>query len=452
MAHHLGTDGIADSAPNETGRFPDANGHLTESYILTHGSLMATARRTTTRTTWIWAGMAIVLLLVFYLVHLATRTTLPIRVAVVERSSLKSTTPTNGKVEPTSNFEAHAPFPGVVKALYVHEGDKVPEGKLLLQMDDSDALSKLAAALAGLRGAQANYDAMMKGGTQEERLSLGGELTKAEMDRDQAQRDLAALQKLQTQGAASAAEISSAKDRLAAANNSLALLEKKKSSRYDSTDLAHAKAALDDAEAGYAAAQEVVNQANVKAPFAGTVYSIPVSRTEFVQQGDRLLQMADLTKMQVRAYFDEPEIGKIRQGMPISIRWDAMPDREWHGHVERVPSTIITYGTRNVGQVLIAIDDADGMLLPNTNVTVTVTTSNKTDVLNVPRDALHTEQGKSYVYRVVNGALHRTPVKVDALNLTQVEIVSGLKEGDIVALGTTNGQSISEGVAVKIVR
>ena len=171
-----------------------------------------------------------------------------------------------------------------------------------------------------------------------------------------------------------------------------------------------------------------------------------------MQQGDRLLQMADLTKMQVRAYFDEPEIGKIRQGMPISIRWDAMPDREWHGHVERVPSTIITYGTRNVGQVLIAIDDADGMLLPNTNVTVTVTTSNKTDVLNVPRDALHTEQGKSYVYRVVNGTLRRTPVKVDALNLTQVEIVSGLKEGDIVALGTTNGQSISEGVAVKIVR
>jgi HlyD family secretion protein len=52
----------------------------------------------------------------------------------------------------------------------------------------------------------------------------------------------------------------------------------------------------------------------------------------------------------------------------------------------------------------------------------------------------------------VNGTLRRTPVKVDALNLTQVEIVSGLKEGDIVALGTTNGQSISEGVAVKIVR
>ena len=413
---------------------------------------MAIARKTTTRTTWIWTGVAIALLLVFYLVHLATRTTLPIRVAAADRGSLKSTTSTNGKVEPTANFEAHAPFPGVIKRLYVHEGDKVPQGKLLLQMDDGDALSKLATALAALRGAQANYDAMTKGGTQEERLSLNGDLTKAQMDRDQAQRDLAALQKLQAQGASSKAEVSAAQDRLTAANNSLALLEKRKSSRYDAPDLAHAKATLDDAQAGYAAAQEVVNQANVRAPFAGTAYSIPVSQSEFVSQGDRLLQMADLTKMQVRAYFDEPEIGKIRQGMPISIKWDAMPDKEWHGHVERVPSTIITYGTRNVGQVLITIDDADGTLLPNTNVTVTVTTSDVADVLNVPRDALHTEQGKSYVYRVVKNIARRTPVRVGSFNLTQVEILSGLKEGDTVALGTTNGQPITDGVAVKIVR
>ena len=154
------------------------------------------------------------------------------------------------------------------------------------------------------------------------------------------------------------------------------MLEQRKSERYDSTDVAHAKATLDDAQAGYAAAQAVVNQANVKAPFAGTVYSIPVSKSEFVQQGDKLLQMADLTKMQVRAYFDEPEIGKLRVGNadhdPNGTRCQ---DREWHGHVERVPVDDHTYGTRNVGEVLISIDDADGNLLPNTNVTVTVTIS-----------------------------------------------------------------------------
>ncbi len=413
---------------------------------------MAKARTTTNRNLYIWGGAAIAVLLVFYLVHLATRTMLPIRAAEVERSSLKSTTSTNGKVEPAAFFEAHAPFPGLVKAVYVREGDKVTPGKLLLQLDDTDALSKLATAIAALRGAQASYDATMKGGTQEERLSLNGDLTKTQMDRDQAQHDVAALEKLQAQGAASAAEVAAAKDRLASANNSLALLEKKKTGRYDATDVAHAKATLDDAQAGYAAAQAVVNQANVKAPFAGTVYSVPVSKSEFVQTGDKLLQMADLSKLEVRAYFDEPEIGKIREGMPITIRWDATPDKEWHGHVERVPSTIYTLGTRNVGQALISIDDADGALLPNTNVTVTVTTSSVAEALNIPRDALHTEQGKSYVYLVVNGRLRRTPVTVGALNLTQVEITSGLREGETVALGTTNGQPVTQGAAVEIVR
>ena len=105
-----------------------------------------------------------------------------------------------------------------------------------------------------------------------------------------------------------------------------------------------------------------------------------------------------------------------------------------------------------MGQVLISIDDADSNLLPNTNVTVTVTKSSTENALNVPRDALHTEQGKSYVYRVINGKLRRTPVTVGALNLTQVEITSGLHEGDTVALGTTNGQPVSQGVAVEIVR
>src|SRR5579883_1019767 len=414
---------------------------------------MATQRTAPTRNGWIWTGVVIALLLVFYIAHRLTRTTLPVRAATVVRSSLKSTTSTNGVVEPVSNFEATAPFPGVVKGLYVHEGDQVPAGKLLLSMDDADARAKLATALANLKGAQAAYDATVKGGTQEELLSLNGQIQSAILDREQAQNSLATLEKLQMQGAASASEVAAAKDRLIAANNSLGVLEKKKTSRYGSPDVAHAKESLEDAQAAYAAAQQSVNQANVKAPFAGTVYSIPVSRTEFVEQGKTLLEMADLDKLQVRAYFDEPEIGRLREGMPVTITWDARPNLEWHGHIERVPSTIIRYQTtRNVGQAVIAMDHTDGVLLPNTNVTVTVIISDSTNALNVPRDALHTEQGRFYVYRIADGVLRRTEVKTGASNLTQIEILSGLNEGDSVALGTTNGQPLSDGASVSVVR
>ena len=67
---------------------------------------------------------------------------------------------------------------------------------------------------------------------------------------------------------------------------------------------------MTDAKASYQAAQAVVQQSNVRAPFAGTVYSLPVSQTEFVQQGQLLLQMADLSKLQ-SAHIKERDIGAL---------------------------------------------------------------------------------------------------------------------------------------------
>jgi HlyD family secretion protein len=401
-----------------------------------------------TNSRWIWVSAGIALVVIFYFVRMATRSRVPIRTAVVQRSELRSTIPTNGKVEPQVIFEAHAPFSGLIQALYVHEGQKVSQGKLLLSMNDSDARARLATAFAALKSAQENYNAIVQGGTQAERLALGGETAKAQIDRDQAQHDLDALKKLQITGAASASEVAAAQERLDTDNAALANLQQRKTGSYGAGDIGRAKAALTDAQTGYAAAQQVVTQANIRAPFAGTVYLLPVSQTEYVEQGALLLQMADLSKMQVRAYFDEPEIGKLHVGEPVTIQWDARPDKTWHGHIARVPSTIITYTTRNVGEVLVTIDDADNDLLPNTNVRVTALVANEPNALNIPREALHTENGQPYVYRVDDGTIHRTSVKVGNLNLTQVEILSGVKEGQVVALGSTNGQPIGDAVPV----
>lgn len=408
-------------------------------------------RQTRSQTARVWIITAVALILVFYGVHLMTRGSLPIRVAEASISDLKSTVPTNGKVEPQVNFEAHAPFPGVIQSLSVHEGDKVPAGKLLLAMDDTEAQARVATALDALKGAQAAYQAAQHGGTQEERISLTGEMQRAQIERDQAEHDLEALKKLQSSGAASPSEVSAAQARLATANSSLQILQQRQTGRYGTEDLAHTKASLDDAEATYAAALDALRHAVVHAPFAGTVYSLPVSRSEYVNQGDRLLSMADITKLQVRAYFDEPEIGKLSIGQPVTIVWDAKPDEQWHGIISRLPSTIITYGTRNVGEVLVSLTDADGALLPDTNVRVTVTVANVSNVLMVPRDAVHFEQSSSFVYRKEGDSLHRVQVTIGALNLTEVQIVSGLKSGDIVALGTTNAQPLSDGVPVKVI-
>lgn len=410
---------------------------------------MANSARSNTGRIWIIAAVALIAF--FFVIRYFTRSKLPIHVAQAAVGNLTSTVASNGKVQPVQNYEAHAPYPGIVNEIHVHAGDKVRAGKLLLAMDDTDARSHLATARASLRGAEAAWQAAQQGGTQEERLSLQGELQKAIIDRDQAQHDLEALQKLESTGAASPSEISATKQRLDTDNSSIQVLQQRQTSRYNAADLAHAKADLENAQAAYQAAQSDLNQAVVHAPFAGTVYSLPVSRTEYVQQGERLLSMADLNKLQVLAYFDEPEIGNLSLGQPATIVWDARPDQKWHGRVLRLPSTIITYGTRNVGEVLVSVDDADGALLPDTNVRVTITTANESNVLTVPRDALHIEQGASYVYRVENGSLHRVAVTVGKLNLVSVQIISGLSAGDTVALNTTNGQPLTGGAPVRIV-
>jgi HlyD family secretion protein len=384
-------------------------------------------------------------------IRMFTRDIVEIRAAAATHQNLLSTVSTNGRVEPIEVFQAHAPAPGVVAKIYVEVGGKVKKGDLLIKMDDADVAARLATANASLSSAEATAHDVAQGGSQDERITLEGDLNRALLQKQQAEKDLAALKQLQQKGAASAGEVAAAEQRLDAANTTLENVRLRQKDRYSATDRSKVQAQLNDARAAVAAAESSYAGANIRSPLSGTVYSIPVSQYDFVTAGEDLMDVADLNRIQVRAYFDEPEIGKLAVGQAVKIVWDAKPNQTWHGHISRAPSTVITYGTRNVGECIITVDDAQGDLLPNTNVTVTVTTSQRFNVLSVPREALHTEGASDFVYRVVQGKLIRTPVKIGAFNLTRVEIMSGLTEKDTVALNATSNRDLSNGLAVKIV-
>jgi HlyD family secretion protein len=414
---------------------------------------MAEARKTRIGSSALWIAAGIALILIFFGVQRFTRQKLRLRVAESQVQDLVKTTSTNGKVEPQPevNFEAHAPEAGLVSELYVHPGEHVLKGKLLLRLQDTDAQARLATASAALRGAEASLQTVQAGGSQHARLALLGDIAKAKLERDQAASSLATIQKLEAQGAAAPSEVAQARQRFQIADTTVKSLEQQKSEPFAPADLAHAQSAVAEAQAGYAAAVQVISQSNVISPISGTVYSLPVSRYEYVQPGTQLVEVADLAKLRVRAYFDEPEIGDLQLNNPVTIVWDAKPGRTWHGRITGLPSTIITYGTRNVGEVLVSVDDSDGTLLPNTNVTVTVITRQVRNALTVPREALHIEDGLDYVYVVSGNTLRRQRVVVGELNLTEVQILSGLQVHTVVALGTTNGAPISEGVPIEIV-
>jgi HlyD family secretion protein len=396
-----------------------------------------------------WGIFLAIIVAVSLFVRSFTREVVEVRVAAVNHQNLVSSVSTNGKVEPLDEFQAHAPAPGVVGKVYVQVGQQVKVGDMLIKMDDSDTVARLATANVSLRSAQAAMHDLEQGGSQEERIALAGDMSKAKLQQQQAVNDLAALKQLQQKGAASASEVASAQDRLQSANTALQNVQLRSTDRYSAADRTRVAAQLNDAKAAVAAGSTGYANDNIRSPIAGTVYSIPVSAYDYVPMGEDLLDVADLTKIQVRAYFDEPEIGVLAAGQPVSIVWPAKPNQTWHGHIRRAPTTVITYGTRNVGECIITVDDARGDLLPNTNVTVTVTTSQRFNVLSIPREALHTEGLHDFVYRVVDGKLARTPVVVGAVNLTRVEIVSGLSEKDTVALSATSNRELTNGLAVK---
>lgn len=391
--------------------------------------------------------LLIVLLIGLWIVSLQHKA-VEVRVATAQRQGLTATSSTNGIVEPVQEFEAHSPMATVVKQVLVKEGDHVAKGKLLLVLNDSAARAVLAQAAAAMKGAQASLAQLRGGGTRADQITLAGRTAQEKTERDTAQRDLQTIQTLAAKGDASNAEVLAAQQRLSSAQSALSLDQTRASQPYAAPDLAHANAALQDAQAAYAAAADTVNKSNVRAPFAGTVFSVQVHATQFVQAGDKMLELADLTHLQVRAYFDEPELGKLAVGQPTTFKWAARPDRTWHGHIFQMPSVIVHYGTRNVGEVLVSVDDSDGVLISATNVTVTVTTTQRASALTIPREALRLDGRGNYAYVIRNGHLQRANVKIGAINVGRAEVLSGLQDGEPVVLDAVDGSPLKEGMAV----
>jgi HlyD family secretion protein len=373
----------------------------------------------------------------------------PLRIRVSRtapsRQDINSTITTNGKIEPVQNFEVHAAFPSTIRNVLVREGQKVHKGQLLIQLDDADARSQLARAEAQLKQAESG-----SGDVQIQNATSQADLTKVTLERDEAQRSLQALQRLKERGAASQSEVAAAQDRLNKANADISVLQHRTGQQAVQTRDASAQASIENARVAITAARQLIADSNITSPFDGTVYLLPAKRGNYVNAGDLLLDVADLSRMQVRAFVDEPEIGHLKIGQPVKIIWDALPGKSWQGQVLTTPSTVVSRGNRNVGELLTTVANDDRTLLPNTNVGVTIVTYSRDGALVLPREAVHEEDGKNCIYVIKNMHLQRRLVQLGVSNLTHVEILSGLSDGESVAVNSLSPTPLRDGVRVKI--
>lgn len=377
------------------------------------------------------------LLLTAALVYLSSRgSTAKVAVASVVRQTLSSVVSTNGKVEPVSPVSFRATFPTFVDQVSATEGQQAKKGQLIFTLDDKSISADLAQARAELAEQQTALRVAKAGGRADQAAKAAADLIKTQASLAQIGRENESLKKLVADKAATPQELEQNQLMLTQAEADVQSSQKTKTTLEQQAQLDTERIAIlvDRAQTEVRDLEQKVASARGTAPFDGTLYSLPIRKGDFVKEGDLLAEVADLHHVRVRAFIDEPELGQIQPDQPVEILWDAHPGRTWTGRTEIVPKQVVTRGTRNVGELLCSVSNADLSLIPNTTVDVRIHISERPNVLVVPRGAVYIEGDTRFVFRVENNRLHRRYIKVGIANPTMIEVVSGLDEGDVVAL------------------
>jgi len=382
--------------------------------------------------------------LAYVLVGLSGRKPVPKISAVTPmRENLVSSISSNGKVEPISPYVMRAQLDTFVEKVRATEGQTVKRGRVILELDVKDVAAKLSEAKGKLLRAQDDLRTAKAGGRTDDAARVAGDLAKAQAERDRLQKNQEGLQRLIKQQAATEDELAANDLALTKAQAEVTRLTaaKQEFDRSVKLDTDQAGLHVQQVENEVAALDEKVRQGRITAPADGTLYSLPVKAGDYVKLGDLLAEMADLHKVRVRAFIDEPELGALEENEPVKITWDALPSKTWMGKTEIIPKQVVPHQNRSVGELLCAVNNDKLELLPNINVNVRINSRERIGVLSVPRGAVAAEGGRRYVFVVkrnqlsVNKSiLEKREIHVGIADATNYEVVSGLQEGELVAL------------------
>ena len=356
--------------------------------------------------------------------------------AKVKHETLVSTLPTNGKVEPLEYASVRVDTAGLVTKVPVKIGQTVAKGAELAALNVPDLQSQLAAAQARIEQAKAELANIERGGRKSELAEIESSLERARVDREAAARDYNALRRLEEKQAATHAEVEAARGKLKQSELETEAMDRKRGALIGSSDRAVAAARLREAEADVQLTQRRIAETVVRSPIAGVVYTLPIRLGAYLKIGDLIANVGVLDRLRVRVYVDEPELGRVAVGLPVTITWDALPGRTWHGEVGQLPAQIQELGTRQVGEVLCTIQNPGHELLPGTNVTADIRSSVVQNALTIPKEALRHDSRGVGVFALAGDAIQWRAVKTGASSINRVQITEGLSDSDVVALPT----------------
>ncbi|MGA7786360.1 MAG: efflux RND transporter periplasmic adaptor subunit, partial [Candidatus Acidiferrales bacterium] len=358
---------------------------------------------------------------------------------------------TNGRVEPIGGQILRAQFETTVESILVKEGQAIRRGEPILTLDVGSIRADLAQAQVDLLAAQDDLRNARAGGPPDEAAQLTGDIRRAQVDVDHLQARQTTLEKLLEAHASTRDEVEQNAASLARARALLDSLEKKQSEftrRANETEES-ASLRVHQAEEQIRFLDSKKRAATATSASDGTIYSLAVHAGDYVQPGEILAEIADLHKVRVRVFVDETDLGSLNLNQAVKISWDAMPGRTWTGRIEQTPKQVVARGARSVGEVLCSVENHGLELLPNVNVDVEILVRESHNALAVPRGTVHTDQKGHFVFVLDGDRLTRRAVSLGVASSTHYEILSGLGEGDRIAL--SSDLDLHDGMVVRTV-
>jgi RND family efflux transporter MFP subunit len=353
--------------------------------------------------------------------------------ATVQRTTIESTVSTNGKVEPAEWAAARAQTAGVVQTIEVQRGQQVKAGQTLVTLDSTAAQSAVTDALARRQEAQAESAVLSQGGKAATLANLNDSIRAAKTAVEVAQRNYDAMQRMAAAQAATKLQVLEAQDTLERAKLQVVTLENQRKTLVTQSDRSVAAAKLQDAESALNLARHRVALAIIQAPVSGILYQFDLKIGAYLEPGALVGLVGNLDQVKVAVYVDEPDLGRVALGMPVNIGWDARPNLNWSGHVNKLPTEVVGLGTRTVGEVSTVVDNPNHDLLPGVSVNATIVSRVVKDALSIPKAALRTLRGVNGVYKRSGDTLAWTPVTAGVSDINNVQVLSGLHIGDQVA-------------------
>ena len=349
---------------------------------------------------------------------------------VLRRLEIVQTVVASGRVASPARIAIGSQLIGLVALVPVVEGQVVVAGQLLIGLEDGDATGALEQARAAVAQAVARVDQL-----RELTLPVAEQaLAEAEANRSNVQQQWARTRELVTNGLVSQSEQDVADRGLSIANGDHETARLRlQATRPGGADHAIAQSDLRQANASLQVAQAGLDHTVIRAPADGTLIARSVERGDVVQPGKVLMELSPVGKLQLVVQIDEKNLRHLATGQAALAAADAWPERRFGARLVFINPGIDQ--SRGSVEVKLDVVEPPEILRQDMTVSVDIEVDRRPAALALPPAALHDASGKlPWVLLVVDGIVERRRVQLGARGEMEVEILSGLVEGDVVLL------------------